>query len=78
MSGWRSSASVGPGVDRVIVEMYRKRTVRLSQMRLRLSCAWRTRGQHELDIAKGRCKYCKRDWYELYPSTRKPPEEKER
>ena len=78
VSGWRAFASVGPATDHVIVEMYSKRTVRLTQMRLRLSCAWRTRGQHELDIAKGRCKYCKRDWNELYPSTRKPRDAGER
>src|SRR5687768_16115684 len=37
-------------------------------LRVRLRCAWQTRGAHSLDLHSGRCHYCKRPWVELYPN----------
>jgi len=36
-------------------------------MMWRLRCALRTRGAHELEIRTARCRYCYRNWVDLYP-----------
>ena len=50
-------------------------TLAFTQIRKRVRCALRTNWMHELDFRKGACRFCGRDWSELYPPS---PSHKER